>query len=218
MTPLEILNRFTAVADVREHLCAPWIDGEFAYASNGHWMVRVSAAGLDGLALRDKRHPNNVAAMFTAAPFSTLQPMGTFNAPALCPTCEGSALVFAATCTACDGKGDFLHRAKLYECQWCDGEGVEHAPAERGTEVAVPCPERTHTGFSFWLQEPVPYGNTHFLPGYLQSISTLPGVLFAPDPADPMLAAAFRFDGGEGLLMPCKPPTHNTSTSSKGAA
>lgn len=56
-----------------------------------------------------------------------------------------------------------------------------------------------------WLVKPqrIDLGDSHFQAHYLRLVKSLPNAKISPN--GPMNPAPFVFDGGEGLLMPCKP-------------
>jgi hypothetical protein len=83
-------------------------------------------------------------------------------------------------------------------CPLCDGVG---AFADDGPE----CPAETCPNCYGYGEDPlaIRVGEAHFDARYLRILSTLPGIEFAPTGADKV--AAFKFDGGRGLLMPMKP-------------
>jgi hypothetical protein len=83
------------------------------------------------------------------------------------------------------------------QCRMCDGRGYEHD-----------CPdcrrECEHCdGIGEQLLPPIRIGEARFKGVYISWIRELPGLeIGKPKPVDPL---PFRFDGGEGLLMPMRP-------------
>lgn len=214
-TPREILDSFTAAGDICESLNAPWLDGGYAYASNRHWMVRMSAATPDFANLpvfKKGMHPSNAAVMFDRAPWCRLQAMPAIAEPTSCRHCAGSGLCTESTCPNCQGAGEFTHHGHFHDCEICNGEGHICKPPAPGGVNTVRCRECYGTGYliSGNLDNCiVEIDNTWAQGGYLAQISKLPGVLFATN-EDPTKTCAFRFDGGEGLLMPCRAPRAHT--------
>ena len=89
-----------------------------------------------------------------------------------------------ADCSKCNGDKTYHHE----ECPDCDGHDCEEC--DRTGKVAI--------------RQPVPVGNTHYQIVYLSILKGLPNCKIGPN-ADPMNYAVFKFDGGDGLLMPMKP-------------
>lgn len=79
-------------------------------------------------------------------------------------------------CGECNGKGKHKHRGTFITCEDCEGKG----------EI------QRHLG--------IDVGPAKFSDVYLSWLAELPGVEIGPfEPFDP---ARFRFQGGDGLLMP----------------
>lgn len=212
-TPRERLEGFCC-PDPYEHrtsLRAPWSLNGFAYAANGHWMVRMPLDGLGELTPWTPRtHPANIEQRFQTAAFERLQPMPLVPCNA-CDACKGLGRVVETICSSCDGKGEFVHAGLAYPCQLCDETGKEHRPAGAGDSPTHMCVQCTGTGFDFHQSGTSTidkFQDGYFQRAYLAALSRLPGIQFGTCPADGdnFQPAAFRFDGGEGLLMPCRPP------------
>lgn len=86
------------------------------------------------------------------------------------------------TCGRCDGDGK-------YECGTC---GHEHDP----------CPECAGRGEKVPGSTRIKIGGAEFLFRYVRILKTLAGCSIVVNGMDP---AAFRFDGGDGLLGPVRP-------------
>lgn len=118
--------------------------------------------------------------------------------PKKCQFCKNDlARRFAADdqpCPDCDGEGEFGHGRHIYECRECRGNG------RIGREKDVPiCPNCQGTGFSF---QAVTAGRAAFQRRYLVLLGSLAGVTLYPN--GPENIAKFTFDGGWGVLMPCR--------------
>ncbi len=211
MNALTILNSFCDSEDFREYVRRPWVYHGFAYATNGHWMVRVPAAGLEGLTpYRKGVHPASAEQKFDEAPFAHLQPMARIDC-APCSSCNGRGLGVHENCPCCRGTGEFKHHGETYDCQLCDCTGKTLRAARDEEKPTAPCIFCGGTGYDFSGPiRRIEHRGYYFQPGYLAALSRLPGVQFGTHPDDgsgQLREAAFRFEGGEGLLMPCKPPT-----------
>ena len=180
--------------DSRPDLAKPWQHNGHAYASNRHWMVRMTTESLPEYEQHTWK-AESISAWFANAPFHAATPMPTIDCPA-CKHCNGSGYQTAADCGNCRGSG----------CGVCNWEGEIYSPALRGAAEAVPC-VCDGLGLQFSDDLIAPYMGGHFQTAYLSAISRLPGAAFAAAPEsmrDKFPMAAFVFDGGQGLLMPCR--------------
>ncbi len=214
-TPYQLLQSFCAAGhEPREWMKHPFRVDEWAYATNGHWIARMHAPGLGKLPAHTAKHLQHIGAMFMEAPFHLLQPMPHFDCPP-CAACGGSGLARWVTCTHCRGKG-YNGKRQACGCLHCYGAGkVAHA-ATAEDPAAHACWDCSGTGF-----ERLPgiaagdlraqHQGARFQSAYLATLSRLPGIHFAAAPNGELTPAAFRFQGGEGLLMPCQPPHRATA-------
>lgn len=211
----QLLRSFTAVWDPRPEFNAPWeLDG-MAYASNRHWCVRIPSTDLGKLPAYVKGQHPDARPSFDAAPFDRLAPMQDFSRPTPCLDCAGLGKVLSIPCRCCDRKPAAAPHSR-FECDACQGTGLEPVPYQANTPYQTDrCPDCSGTSWAFIGRAQVMYGNQWFKPGYLQVISQLPGVLFANCP-DPQKPAAFAWDGGQGVLMPCHPPKTGAQHTPKG--
>jgi hypothetical protein len=190
----EILAKFVSDSqDCRDHLKRPFIIGEYIYASNGHIAVRIpkqegiEAAIHDKVPQIEQLFTDNIQCKF-------LKALVTLPSPIDCNFCGGSGTVYK--CPACDGEGDFDHHDYNYACKTCDETGDVDVGKQTDKRDCFQCDGTGHK------PQRVKVGKTGFDSRYLSIIFALPGVQFAPHPDDNTKTGYFKFDGGEGLIMP----------------
>ena len=200
------------------HFSRPWQDGAYVYATNRAWAVRMPASAFGPGAFDQAvagENPKMPAGMFDAAPWHRLKALPHIDAPASCPACGGSgwSKAIAHGCDSCADEGVFMHAGLEYDCRKCDSNEIcEYTPCKAGDPGAERCPECDATGYDSRLEpreNSVQIDGTWLQARYIKRISQLPGVLFATH-EDPLQICAFRFDGGEGLLMPRHAPQKGT--------
>lgn len=189
MTPMELLTRFCGRHEPREWMRTTFLHGEYAYATDGRIIVRMPADGLSLPVLDAKHYAPQLDRLFDAVEGSFF-PMPHLPPWVLCALCNGSGHVCDKECEKCGGDGGNL------PCKACLGTGrVACALGDDGCQqhkCIVGC-----DGLGI-QSEAIPVGDAHFNLAYLLAVADLPGVL-ARGPAESM---AFRFDGGDGRLMP----------------
>lgn len=192
------LQRFCAISDDdRAYLNAPWPHKGWMYASNGHIIVRVPAPD----------HAATVAAHDiaerAAGIFAKCEAEGHAPLPLRldlgqkCTVCRGTGHVYTVACKECEG-GEFEHGSHTYTCQECDGTG--RAESTRAAGEKTTCNGCRGKGYFGYTRVPVGDKGAGYDAVYLSWIRALPNALFAPGEAEK--AAHFKFDGGEGCLMP----------------
>ena len=167
------LKPFCGDNDVRYYMNAPFSEGEFTYATNGHILVRVARCD-DVPEVEVEAAPPKCEKLFADNPF-----ISAVEIPDIPPMIE-------ADCDCCNGYGTHEQKCKTgtaYDCEECNATG------KRVTEP----------GETMWPQ--ITVGDTGFASKYLRLIKALPGIEFSPNGQNP---APFRFDGGDGLLMPIR--------------
>ncbi|KQR55652.1 hypothetical protein [Acidovorax sp. Leaf160] len=210
MTPGQLLELFASPNDLRRQLRKPWREGDHVFAANGHWVVRVPLAEVDRPDLIPDPTGMPVGARFALADWSQLKPMGLLE-HAICDTCDGAGRVFQKTCESCKGQGEFTHFGQQYECQLCDASGyAQHiGTAAHPTDAQCDCCRGTGFELNGLVMHITPFRGAWFQKAYLARLSRLPGIEFGVKPTrpyDPEVVGTFRFDGGDGLLMPCRAP------------
>jgi len=179
------LTRFCADENLRYNLDHPWVRGGYKIATDGRICVRVKTDEPDTVPGEGERYPD-IDALFKELDekIAAWHPMPTalpYNAPSWdnCPVCGGSAQL--GCCPQC---GMFGGRDKdLLDCRHCDGKGT----------LELVC--------SITLDK------RRYSVEYIRDIMSLPALEYGElneeaarrNPAHNPLA--FRFDGGDGLLM-----------------
>ncbi len=198
------LHRFCAnKTDRREHIRAPWRDGAWAYATNGHICVRVPAAQLPDAIAVTAKHPNTDA-LFSKwfGKEGEFLVMPEVPAATACAACGGIGWHHAIKCGDCTN-GEFTHGHHIYDCLNCRDEPV--APGYIATEYEADpkmvCEECLGRGFARLQFHPL--GCNSFDLGYLNWLAALPQLRVRVHEGNDA-AAAFIFDGGQALLMPVR--------------
>lgn len=209
MTRLRLLKRFCEPAESsRDYLKEPFRDEQHAYGTDGKIMVRVPLVGVEGEIPPGSCHvfeliyDNLERAIRTRGKWIRLHALGTNQ----CQTCRGSGVLWE--CRACSGVGSglYLHdgRSETVDCDVCLGNGV--VSYREGVDAE---PSKCHAcgGSGEVLAEESRLVGTALLACcLLERLMKLPGlVMKAPrrrcDHGVPVL---FRFDGGEGMIMPLR--------------
>lgn len=197
----------------RAELAAPFpISNDLTGAADGIVLLIVPARDGDG------RVPSMAASrarrlftesIWTAEPVA-LREWSRVTLPEMvtCKPCNGRGRF--AKCTSCNGTGErTCDMGHDHDCPPCQGSG-EVGPAPEGAAEAdtITCDDcngagqvknRTHVPVEImpdcFIDQPV-----------LDRLATLPGLMFRPVPGRlPESPLAFTFDGGQGLVMECRP-------------
>jgi hypothetical protein len=168
------LQQFCSTEKYRPYLHAPSSLGNFTYATNGHIIIRVK---------RLSNVPENSSFPDTERLFAANYRDSEFR-PMVSGTLPPLIIDEAETCDACDGTG-FQHRCPdcQCECSGCGGAGKVRTTSDNDTSVSI-------NGAVFDIR-------------YVRMLQSLPGTLIESLPRKEE-AMSFRFDGGEGMLMPMR--------------
>lgn len=180
-------------------MCGPFSFGDYSYASNGHLLVRVSrlADVPEWAALNEQ-----ASQMFNGLDFPALTaalvdiPDFPQPEPEPCPVCNGAGKI--STCPECEGAGEVTFENDFHEyevdCLTCHGKGKV-----AGHEICGDC----NGSGKRRVTKRIEVGCTGFSSHYLNLLRDhLPGVKIAP--TEPEKANFFKWDGGDGLLMPMR--------------
>lgn len=97
-------------------------------------------------------------------------------------------------------EGEYIAFPEMQEpakCSRCNGTGIDPDDDEDGPEDCWDC---AGSGYERTIKK---VGDTTFGAHYVWRLSQLPGATIKP--RGMKKAAAIKFDGGEALLMPCRP-------------
>lgn len=136
-----------------------------------------------------------------------------------CPTCQGTGRLMP--CAHCNGEGAIAcgECGHETECEKCAGRGGNsytlYDGIEPGSRGDVEC--ENCDGFGRVGRIPatvsVKVGEVWFDKAYIDAIAALPELeVVVPGPEGGLRAMPFRFKGGEGMVMPMRPPDVIRST------
>lgn len=193
----EQLSKFS---DPEHHkIFKPFSFGDFTYASNGHLLVRVPR--LDDCEEWESLN-EQAARMFETVDMplvlAALVDIPDFPQPEpkKCSACKGTGKI--TLCPECEGKGyvEFANDYSEYECdcETCHGHG-----STIGDEHI--CESCNGTGHKKKMTR-IELGCAGFSSHYLNMLNELPGMKIAP--TEPNNANYFKWDCGDGLIMPMR--------------
>lgn len=127
--------------------------------------------------------------------------------PGDCEACKGSG--FMVKCRHCSGKGEAeCDMGHMHDCDKCDSTGCSKTPSTKNAPDGIACYECYASGKSQARRVLVPIEvipNVFLAQDELDKIVDLPNVVLVPGTnPKPLEPVAFRFDGGRGLIMPCR--------------
>ena len=194
----ELLQRFCGhpANEIRVWITAPWREGGHIYATNGHMLVRIPDDGRD-VAERGQNHPHvqrlfdGVAGVDGFAPIPSDLPQQS-----QCEACDGNGWHDGYRCGDCDGHGQFDHGNHNYDCKNCNASGQIEAE-----NICSACGGFGSYGSVGDTGARTPVGDTGYQTRYLRFLATFPGMVLAPNGGH---GAPFKFDGGEGIIMPMR--------------
>lgn len=192
------LKRFCASTDDdRACLREPWPHKGWMYATNGHIIVRVPAPDHAGT-VAEHDIAERAVGIFAKCEADGHAPLPRLALGQKCNVCRGTGHVYTVKCGECDD-GEFQHGSHTYECKECEGTGRAESTKAGGGEktTCIGCHGKGYCGFN---RVPIGDKGAGYDAVYLSWIRALPNAVFAPGEAEK--TAHFKFDGGEGCLMP----------------
>jgi len=193
MTP-DQLQKFCDPLEVRDITKSPFSFGGYTWATNGKILVRVPLIA----GARDADY-KTAADLFGGGMVGGGIALPTIPAPVFetCKECAGKGYFQQCKCPACQGAGEC-------ECQTCGHESDCDRCKSMGyipdlTAAKEPCEDCGGTGQRETLAS-IELGIARFQNRYLRLIADLPGFEFQAHGLD--MPGRFRWDGGEGMLMP----------------
>jgi hypothetical protein len=188
---VKILKAFCSTHEDRHVLHNPFSQEEFTYATDGKVIVRVSrlqsVAEVNGAPIAKNLWKNLEVDIAKIKGWMEIPglPEIQYN---LCEACFGSGMMrVCAKCGFCPDDADSR------ECFECGGKDFDRTRCSNDCENGR---HQVHAG--------IPIGNTKLNVIYLRKLNQLKGVMicpYMPSTADPVF---FRFEGGDGLLMPMR--------------
>lgn len=201
------LKRFCAKDDPRAYLNAPWQEDGSSFATNGHIGIMLAGAPDPSLPPADPIMAGRIPKLLAQAAANQLEiAIALPEEPAeTCYRCQGMCFANAQACEECDGDGWFEHGSHNYDCKDCDGSGEHVVPATQESPGAKECERCDGHGklFSRYVDLHANGTTYKFQEKYLRLINDLPSPRLMVS-ADRNEAARFEFDGGRGVLMPCR--------------
>lgn len=190
------LQDFCAKDEQRQHeLNDPFSHGKYSFASDGHMLIRVPL-----LLEVTKGLPGFMESKFTEfATGDCLTPIPEYKQEKKkCSICRGSGK--AEECPECKGLGEVNFENDYndyeFECQTCHG----HGEVSGGKNTCEECEGTGQVYVNRWAS--INIGNKLLGLRLLDKIKDLPGVMLGDCSADDKAPVYFKFDGGDGLLMP----------------
>lgn len=176
--------------------------GTRVVATNGHILVMTTGTG-EEYQDAPTRVANVISEMENGNYSGVVYPIADIDLPDAinCRLCGGKGHIYKVRCPDCDGEGEFYYGRHWYTCHECDGEGKSTPAEETDDAEKEPCYHCDGSGEDF---QSVRVGDLHFQRRYLSLLKTLPDCFLEPG-GTINDAARFRFDGGVGFLMPCRP-------------
>jgi hypothetical protein len=209
---ISTLNQFCSNDVTRVGMDKPFSQGDYTYATNGHVIIRIA---------RNNDIPENQKAPKMTALDADFNKSITewFGIPdigeiseTVCKECNGLGVTFI--CFECEGGGEVCPQTDFNDydeqmCMSCDGTGtlskdkwlkmaksvyVKEKPADGET-----CENCNGTGKMF-NDKSISINGVLFSDRYLSWLGELPNCEIGP--IDEAAPSRFRFDGGDGLIMP----------------
>lgn len=192
---LDLISRFCHTD--KENINKPFNQGEHTYATNGWIAVRVPKAlnegdtdGVPNMANLTWGHKDILA-------WHDPPEIGNGDGEK-CAQCHGHGVV--KLCPECEGfcEVDIENSYNSYtvECKSCDGEGTVG-----GTTDGEICDRCDGVGKNLFYSIPWGAGKINALNVFM--LKKLPGLQISKE-GDGLVPWHFRFDGGEGLVMPMR--------------
>lgn len=187
----------------------PFVWQGYKYATDSRIAVRVAAPGEFESLEEGRRIPKSIVNVgWHLAEGATWEPWperASATVERECPRCKGRGTVgYSHHCATCGGSGAIIeecphcgHDMDEEECEHCDGKGEFYRYS---------CSYCDGKGEGELLKEQ-PVGLARIAGDYDDRIRRLPGPIEYVPPKTDDGAILFRFDGGEGVIMPLMPGT-----------
>lgn len=189
---IEDLQKYCADDTSRTEITKPFTRGEYTYATNGHILIRVPR-------LPEVTNTSSVDIGRLSFNGEVYFPIPDVDPPKYipCKECGGSGVI--KTCPECDGEGEVVfdncYNEYSCECKTCDGTGK--LPSDNKNNEK--CNRCSGTG-KVIERENVIVAGRKYDKEYIAMLRDLPNCVLAH--ANGLTPGHFKFDGGDGLLMP----------------
>ena len=209
------LQKFCSKADRHTgKLDSPWSFGEFTYASNGVILIRVPRlADVGENDNAPKIHLREFPLLLSTEPAEWVSVPEVDYGGDECEVCYGTGI--ALLCPECEGDGEVAVRSRFndyedQECLTCQGNGQisrgEWASFVKmhkfkGEAIEGNCDRCDGSGME-GTQDFKTVNGVKLNEKYLWMLGELPGATLGT--FGPHDAVRFRFDGGDGLVMPMR--------------
>lgn len=213
---IQTLKPFCCEDPDKEGICKPYSWGEYTFATNGHMQIRVPR--LADVPENEKapaiefKESNFVGKHYLKEPAEWLPVPAVTAIPQICSVCEGTGE--AAVCPECNGNQcvDFSNTFNEYgsfDCKTCNADGQISLRGVKRLksynyhfeEIREACGSCTFG--KVWPMDGTVINGVKIKDQFLSLISDLPGVEIGVF-SDPLEVVLFRFDGGDGLIMPMR--------------
>lgn len=183
----------------KSKIATPFNEGAYTYATNGSIVVRVPK--MEGVLNRED-YPPSIATLWNVPDgWNEFKPLPERPEPRthVCQSCNGSG--HAIKCKGCEGRGEWVcDLGHKHECNRCDGTG--YIPKTNADDP--PCQDCHGTGKRRIYRPDIPVDHQLINEELLDKLYTLPNCTVASNKGNEYGVIAFKFDGGDGLLMPCR--------------
>jgi len=193
----EQLRKFCSKNDPRTYLLNPIRRDGSLYATNGHIMVCIPDNPEIEATESDIPNFGKFKETVNEKEFSAFV-APDMPEPTKCTCCTNGKV---NKCPDCDGDGSFEHGDFEYECKNCDESGF--VDVNYGESGDMDCPECHGTGYDQF--DTAKIGSSHFATKYIRMLIELSDVQIWTDSEKQNSTAFFKFDGGWGAIMPCRP-------------
>ena len=213
---IQTLKPFCCEDTDKEGICTPYSWGEFTFATNGHMQIRVPRLAE---VLENEKAPvieftelDPVGKHYLKEPATWLPVPAITIKPEICAVCDGTGK--AAVCPECNGEQSVdlsttFNSYGYHDCKTCDADGQISLFSIDGMKLRYPWIEEIREPCSFcsfgklWPMAGTVINGVKIKDHFLSLISVLPGVEIGVF-SDPLEVVRFRFDGGDGLIMPMR--------------
>ncbi len=195
---LSEFEKFCSVDKEKPMLTKSFNQGDYRYATDEYIVIRILNTEACKI-LENEKLPNMDALKWDHSEITKWQSLTNIDSSMIdkCVFCKGTGRV--NVCHECDGDGEVNaeteYSSYLCDCATCNGKGSIGI----GDEDSNECEDCEASGLNYSYRFKV--NNRLVVYRQLKKIMTLPKLQIA-DYGEPNEIMRFKFDGGEGLIMP----------------